>query len=112
MVYWSTTRESQSLQEQTAQAKDISLPQQVVTFIGDIFSASDEESRRITQEIAARENILSEMDKALPGIIEQANNVKPLCSSGSVTVGEIDDPRAEIRQEIAQLKQQMASLKK
>jgi hypothetical protein len=113
VAYLSVSREPQSPHDQnTINVKGVSFSQKIASVMERTFSKNDDEIVRIKEEIAAREGVLKDMEKALPGIIDQANNVQPLCSTGSVSVGEIDDPRSQIRGEISQLKQRLASFEK
>lgn len=84
--------------------------QKINLFIEHTFAKDDAETLRIKQEIAVRERVLKDMDRDIPGFLQQANNIQPRCIGGSVTMGEFNDPRPKVREEISQLKQQLAAL--
>ncbi|MFH0785693.1 MAG: hypothetical protein V2B20_27615 [Pseudomonadota bacterium] len=113
VAYLSVSREPQIPQDQnTTNEKGVSFLQKVNSFIGSTFSKDSDEIEHIKEEITVREHVLKEIDRDIQGVIDQANNVKPLCSNGSVSVGALDDPRPKIKEEIAELKQKLASLEK
>lgn len=108
----SASNEPENSQEtNTSWTKSVSvLAKKVNLFIKQTFEKNNAETLRIKQEIAVRERVLKDMDRDIPGFLEQANNIQPRCSGGSVTVGEFNDPRSKVREEISQLKQQLAAL--
>jgi hypothetical protein len=87
-----------------------SLLQKMTETIQKLLPKNDEAIEDLKEEIAVREGVLHEMDKAIPKMISDAYNVRPLCPTGSVVVGEIQDPREKIQEEISQLKMRLADL--